>query len=225
MFIKKVKKLKGFTLAEVLITLGIIGVVAALTIPTLISNYQKTQTVTQLKKVYTTLSQAVKMSENDNGPNKNWDWGDGSGDLNLEESFNLYWAPYLRILKICTYQSTCNYPYSKWNDVNGNSLSTSIFALGSRIAFMLQDGTMVVIYAYSGGSTIVPFHYIFVDLDGPKGKSRYGKDVFVFVLDEDKGFMPNGYNHQPSCSKASDGIDCAAKIIKDGWQIKDDYPW
>ncbi len=35
---------KGFTLAEVLITLGIIGVVAAITIPSLITNYQKTVT-------------------------------------------------------------------------------------------------------------------------------------------------------------------------------------
>jgi prepilin-type N-terminal cleavage/methylation domain-containing protein len=41
---------KAFTLAEVLITLAIIGVVAALTIPTVVRNYQKTQTVTQLKK-------------------------------------------------------------------------------------------------------------------------------------------------------------------------------
>ena len=41
---------KGFTLAEVLITLGIIGVVAALTLPSLITNYQKKQIVAQLKK-------------------------------------------------------------------------------------------------------------------------------------------------------------------------------
>ena len=40
-------KFKAFTLAEILITLGIIGVVAAMTIPTLITNYQKKQTVTK----------------------------------------------------------------------------------------------------------------------------------------------------------------------------------
>ena len=43
---------KAFTLAEVLITLGIIGIVAAMTLPTLIGKYQKKQTVTQLKKAY-----------------------------------------------------------------------------------------------------------------------------------------------------------------------------
>ena len=48
---------KAFTLAEVLITLGIIGIVAAMTLPTLIGKYQKKQTVTQLKKSYTEISQ------------------------------------------------------------------------------------------------------------------------------------------------------------------------
>ena len=56
---REVNMKKGFTLAEVLITLGIIGVVAALTMPTLMSNYRKHQTVTQLKKAYSEISQAI----------------------------------------------------------------------------------------------------------------------------------------------------------------------
>ena len=64
----------AFTLAEVLITLGIIGVVAAMTLPSLIGNYKKKQTVTQLKKSYTVLSQAVKMSELKNGSIDYWDY-------------------------------------------------------------------------------------------------------------------------------------------------------
>lgn len=47
---KVLKSKRAFTLAEVLITLGIIGVVAALTLPSVITNYQKKQTVEQLKK-------------------------------------------------------------------------------------------------------------------------------------------------------------------------------
>ena len=53
----------AFTLAEVLITLGIIGIVAAMTMPSLITNYQKQRAVTQLKKSYTNLAEAVKRSE------------------------------------------------------------------------------------------------------------------------------------------------------------------
>lgn len=64
----------GFTLSEVLITLGIIGVVAALTIPTLVANYRKKVVVSKVKKAYSTLQQAVKLSEADNGSCDSWDW-------------------------------------------------------------------------------------------------------------------------------------------------------
>lgn len=50
-----IKGLLAFTLAEVLITLGIIGVVAAMTLPTLINNYRKQETIAKLKKVYSVL--------------------------------------------------------------------------------------------------------------------------------------------------------------------------
>ena len=51
----------GFTLAEVLITLGVIGIVAALTMPALIANYQKKVLETRIKKFYSVLNQAAKM--------------------------------------------------------------------------------------------------------------------------------------------------------------------
>lgn len=56
----------AFTLAEVLITLGIIGVVAALTIPSLMTKYHRMTVETKLKKFYSTMNQAIKLSEEDN---------------------------------------------------------------------------------------------------------------------------------------------------------------
>ena len=55
----------GFTLADVLVTLGIIGVVSAMTIPTLMQNHQKKTYVTQLHKVYNELQQAFLQYRND----------------------------------------------------------------------------------------------------------------------------------------------------------------
>lgn len=69
-------KYLAFTLAEVLITLGIIGVVAAMTIPTLISKTQKKEAVTRLKGAYSQIAQAIRMSEADNGDISNWDFSD-----------------------------------------------------------------------------------------------------------------------------------------------------
>jgi len=62
----------AFTLAEVLITLAIIGVVAAMTIPTLISNYQEKVTVTKIKKTYAVLSNALALAIVENGPVNTW---------------------------------------------------------------------------------------------------------------------------------------------------------
>ena len=61
------KKEIAFTLAEVLITLGIIGIVAAMTIPTLITNNQKKQTVVKLQRAISVLNQAYKLSYDDVG--------------------------------------------------------------------------------------------------------------------------------------------------------------
>lgn len=61
------KRLYGFTLAEVLITLGIIGIVAALTIPTLINNYQKKAYIAALQKTYSQTQNAFKLMMADEG--------------------------------------------------------------------------------------------------------------------------------------------------------------
>ena len=62
----------AFTLAEVLITLGIIGVVAAITLPVIIQNHQKHVVENRLKSFYSIINQAVRMSEIDNGPAAEW---------------------------------------------------------------------------------------------------------------------------------------------------------
>ena len=62
----------GFTLAEVLITLVIIGVIAALTIPNLMQKYQEQTTVKKVQKFYSTLSNAYSLAVKENGSVKDW---------------------------------------------------------------------------------------------------------------------------------------------------------
>ena len=59
----------GFTLAEVLITLAIIGIVAALTIPTVVANYNKHAQYTAFMKMYNTLSNAFSLASAESSPN------------------------------------------------------------------------------------------------------------------------------------------------------------
>ena len=82
-------KKAAFTLAEVLITLAIIGIVAALTIPTLITNYQKKQTVSKLKQSYSIISQALTMAQAEHGDTTTWDVAGIYGTSTDDTNFNI----------------------------------------------------------------------------------------------------------------------------------------
>lgn len=215
----------AFTLAEVLITLGIIGIVAALTIPTIVTAYQKQQTVEKLKKTYTTISQAVKQSEMDNGSVDTWDWGTAPG-ADVLAKFKIYWAPYLRIMKYCATYTECNYKDNNYYGPSGNS--GPLVDADSRTAVELADGSILTVASFGYG-TSNPINSIRIDLNGAKGPNMLSIDIFGFVLASTKGFMPEDYNISSSsinsqCSTS--GLGCSAKIIVlDNWQIKDDYPW
>ena len=62
----------AFSLAEILITLGVIGIVTILTLPTIIDNYKKSIIETSVKKFYTTMNQAIILSERENGDRHEW---------------------------------------------------------------------------------------------------------------------------------------------------------
>src|SRR5574344_2705711 len=107
---KSCRRLKkaAFTLAEVLIVLGIIGVVAAFTIPVLIKNIQKEETLIKLKASYTQLYQTIKLSEVDNGPTSEWDRIKPRDSDELLSWFNTYLAKYLKYTKVEKYTYDSN---------------------------------------------------------------------------------------------------------------------
>lgn len=87
----------AFTLAEVLITLGIIGIVAAMTLPSLITSYRKQESGARLKKFNSTMAQVLILSQEDNGQINEWDMS-----LRPEDFLKKYFAPYMKYLKINT---------------------------------------------------------------------------------------------------------------------------
>ena len=89
---------QAFTLAEVLITLGIIGIVAAMTLPTLIQANKNAEVEAKLKKVYSVMNQAILRAEIDNGPKEYWDFSDAN-------FFDKYFAPYLQEVSVKKFQS------------------------------------------------------------------------------------------------------------------------
>lgn len=217
----------GFTLAEVLITLVIIGVIAAITVSTLITKYQKEQTVTRLKKAYTTIAQAIYMAR----INNNLDTYTRFVYPQHTDFATKFLYPYLRIMDTCSSDKTpnCN---GTWNYLNNSGTTHPIGG------FILDDGTYIGLTCWSFNSERKDFCNISIDVNGiKKGPNIVGKDYFVFqyYLDKNSQLIPYGNNYytsylygnssQENCHKASHGAFCAALIMKQNWQITDNYPW
>ena len=215
----------AFTLAEVLITLGIIGVVAAMTMPALIGNYKKQETVSRLKKAYTILNQAYKQAQVVNGEPVNWD---DPYTIGIEKYFQTYWYPYLQINKMCSTYQECGYTNSfPWIKQDGNRYDLALISSSTRRVLILPDGILVQIVLSTGDETL-PDYQMNVDINGAGKPNKLGKDVFKFKWDGISGIVAFGNDKtedviDSSCK--SSGLYCAAKIIKDGWEIKDDFPW
>ena len=228
----------GFTLAEVLITLGIIGVVASLTLPSVIQNYKKQVTVNQLKKAYSTLGQVVQKSIADNGP-VGLQSGSKVTESDVKEFFDTYWLPYFKGAQISTVSNPkLNDNKSMYKYYNGELQDISIYTDFSycRVFFSTADGTTYYViimtwhdeYDEEGNRVKHDAVYtsrqnVYVDINGIKPPNTIGKDVFFFYVDFDKNAVrPWGYGAQQSYVEAQckeTGYSCIAMIMRDGWKI------
>ena len=226
---------KAFTLAETLITLGIIGIVAAMTLPVIIGKWQKMVTVNKLKAAYSLLSQGIEQAEADYGPVKYWTF------RNKQEFTDKYIRPYFNVLK--TYDSGELPAGFHHYCLNGN-ICDSYGSFSNAQKLILKNGIMLSTDIDTTTNNYV-WLTITVDLNGLKDFSTYGKDTFIFSLDPtDEKLLPYGlgrvtgeftgtnrdksrnalmYSDNRSCTKA--GLFCGAVIFLDNWEIKDDYPW
>ena len=165
----------AFTLAEVLITLGIIGIVAALTMPTLIAHYKAKVLEAQFKKSYSTLTNATKMLvQQDVSPY----------DLTTVAERVEAYSKVLNASKCTT-----NYCSGKWNNLAGNKgLQVNII---NRTALNLNDGSLVLF-----GPVDPVYNWIVVDINGPKkGPNRAGHDLHIFKIMQNNNLIPLSSGH------------------------------
>ena len=227
----------GFTLAEVLITLGIIGVVAALTLPTLIVNYQKKVAAKRLSQTYNQLYQAINHAQADYGDISGWDIG---FDKSLEEDNDLgkvfadkYILPYLQLSSPSVRASLKDKGYSGYKSKDGRNYFSDVSA--PYIAELSNGVTLF--FGMNSNGTAYTYPLIYVDINGPVKPNTLGRDFFGFELDAVNAMRlkPFGYGVSrdgllSDCAKnvsaeAWRNLYCTGLIMSDGWEIKDDYPW
>ncbi|OLA76928.1 MAG: hypothetical protein BHW55_05100 [Candidatus Melainabacteria bacterium 35_41] len=164
----------GFTLAEVLVTLGIIGVVAAMTMPVITSIIEKNVLKSQIKKTYSTLSQVQQklLYEFDSVLTD-------STDVFGYKAFNTAVIESLKIGKVCKGNALASGCVPKYQGLN----IISCPAFNENAVYNIQT-----VYILSDGSILIPYHMDWrslwlVDVNGMKGPNKAGYDLFDVAYD------------------------------------------
>ena len=224
------KKKAAFTLAEVLITLGIIGVVAAMTLPTLIAKYQEKVWLTQFKVTYSTLSQAYLRAYQEHGVIKNWGLPlDNKAESAKIVAENL--LPYLNLaqdFKQNSNHSSHNLPMH-YLGLNGKELATNFNGWESaHYIFALANGAVGGISDIGIDEVDGRFRVqIYVDTNGAAGPNQMGKDFFFLYLSTKNGYpiitgrdlwnsTQNGCSTTYPATAWYSGGSCAVWIIATG---------
>jgi prepilin-type N-terminal cleavage/methylation domain-containing protein len=228
---------KGFTLAEILVVITVIGCIASLTIPPLVLNIQKQGYVTGLKKTYSVLASVGQLLIEDNGSI--------SGAITSNGSIMNALKSKLNVVKFCaanTLPGECWHDGTAgWKDLHGDPGWTSF---NTQDRMILSDGSMIALWFYwSASCTATAFSStypeagtdcgaVIVDINGFKAPNQAGRDIFMFNITQ-IGIFPNGfynYHGDPavyggdwfycnpiySGSGNAPGCGCGARILKEG---------
>lgn len=223
----------GFTLAEVLITLGIIGVVAAMTLPTLIQKQQEKIAVNQLKKSYTVFSQAFLRAVAENGPAESWDIGTHDSIDGAQKLYDIF-KPHLLKVKDCGLEQGCFYsgtykalnaPSYAWQPSTHSRYARGILADGTAFLFWSAGSGCNFNASIDGtGKLSKVCGSIKVDINGTKGPNQAGIDFFNFTITK-TGILPNDGKgikdqYEEICeynnSSNRNGMYCTAWVIYKG---------
>ena len=220
-------KTKAFTLAETLIVIGIIGVVAALTLPNLNHATGDKETVTRVNKIYSALSDANDRAVATYGPLSGW-------SEECKENFYNCWLG--RIGEFMKVSKSCITEYNEENESSvGCEQYTDVYGVGS--AFLqLADGAVIAVprdndtdlgsiptcEGNDGTHSDICLLAVMVDIDGPqRGKNSpsdpNGKDMFGFTVSDGIGVMPFTY-FIPATGLCFEGtrFACTSWVIEHG---------
>lgn len=218
-------KRSGFTLSEVLLVLSVIGVVAAITIPTLVQKVSNDQVVSSIKKNFAVLSQATIAILTENG-------GTMEGNLFIDNgtvgarSTNLVnaYSRKLNFIKVCGNALGCLYTTQRFllsGATANNNFDADSVAAGDGTG-ILSDGTLLRITDYAGDCTysygVTPLTAICgnitVDVNGNKLPNTAGRDIFEFFITKD-ALYPRGTTGDPG-NCITTGYACTAKVLVEG---------
>lgn len=233
-------KIKAFTLAEILITLLIIGVVASIVIPNLVNDSQKAEYVTKLQKEYAVLQQAYKLIILDSGgsilnnPDFNCSGTATYCQTNAASNVMNEFSNKLSVTKNCGIDTGCWYNSSlKWLGSGIHIYHFDAVYDDKYGKAVLTDGTTIMITIYNTSCTTTlgtsltnnPLYnstcgFMQIDINGTKGPNQYGRDYFALWIAKTGiypfGIFNDGYSCEIDSSSYNTSNGCAGKVLSEG---------
>lgn len=211
----------AFTLAEILITLGIIGVIAGLTIPNLIANYEKQAAEVRLKKDFSTFANALKLAENEHGNVEDW-YETGMTGRDYFDRLK----PYLKFaVEPCYNGSNCfNKNPGSYYDLIYFRLQDGSCGMFSKNVSRYKDPNLYVYLLTKckppaiSGKTV--FEFSILNLKNLNIKSNVTCNTPICYWDYQRASCPS-----PNSDPAWKTYECSMKFAQDGFTFKDDYQW
>ena len=224
-------------MAEVLITLSILGVVIAMTLPSVVGKYQKIVATTQLKKIYNVIYNAYLMSVETNGESQGWMFpmtpeGTTVNKEQVEFFYNLYFAPFLNF-------KSSSYERYKVYNFNGDDTKIELQQTIADNGYFVRnpDGMCMILWANN------QYMVFTADLNCEKSPNIVGKDVFdifeLYWMGDKTLVVPYLSSVQNRTQTRADLIEsckshsfaggapgtCFSLFVYDGMEFKKDYPW
>lgn len=211
----------AFSLAEIVVTLMIIGVIAAMTIPSMQEDARRRGYVAGCKKAYSTITNAVTLTEQNEGPLRTWNWNDPDEIIdNVRKNLNLQ--------EYCGEDKSKNC-FADYNYVEyGTGVKGSWKGMTNARYLKFADGMHAVFYTCTGSKkgpcgvdtygqlpTDTVYASFFVDVNGSQPPNRLGEDIFLYNFIKDKGVVPAGTGDHKNCHTGR-GLTCTAVALKYG---------
>ncbi len=200
----------GFTLAEVLLALGIIGVVSAITIPGLAKNWQEFQYKSAFRKAYSVASQAWYQAVAENSGTfvdkggASCIWADGtSGDFNADDGRTETIKSKMKVLKTCVGEKGCwADKYETYSTLLGNEITIGSYSPYD-YSWITADG-MCWANPWKGLDEV----HLLVDTNCGKNPNKIGQDIFSMLLGADGVVYFYIDERSPSGAPVSKGLVC-----------------
>ena len=193
----------AFTLSEVLITMSIIGVISALTVPTLVNSYQRKAQALQLRKTVSDIENAVDMLITEEGKTK-------FSATSYYNNLDGFITNRLKTIKTCTKDKTNEcFANENYNTINGDAGSAftcegNSYVLASSAAIcMTKSGTSVKVN---------------IDVNGQDGPNIGGRDMFIFMINSNGEITGTG--NEDTCTTSNFGDGCYDLLAEENnWKM------